>query len=122
MAMPRYEVARRLAREGPNEGPVSVDQGPQRHQRADHGRQAALEPSRRAHADQLTHDEAEIEASGMNQQALQDVRVPTQMRPPHPARVIDMREGPFDALAPLPHQAASAGATHATSIAIYRRL
>src|SRR3954467_10621972 len=32
-----------------------------------------------------------------------------------------MREGPFDALAPLAHQAASAGATHATSVAIYRR-
>src|ERR687898_3261773 len=116
MAMPGREVTRRIAREGPNEGPEGVHQGPQRHKRGDHGRQAALEPSWRADADQATHDDSEIEASRMNQQALQDVRVTTQMRPSHPARVIDMREGPFDTLAPLAHQAPSAGATHATAV------
>src|SRR3954452_16346590 len=63
-----------------------------------------------------------MQAPAMNHVPLKLVRDPPRMPPPHPARVIDMREGPFDALAPLPHQAASAGATHATSIAIYRRL
>ena len=48
---------------------------------------------------QVTLDQPEIEGPGMNQEALQDVRVPTQMRPPHPTRVRDVRERPFDQLA-----------------------
>ena len=40
---------------------------------------AALQPARRADPDQMTHDEPEIEATRMNQEALQDVRVAAQM-------------------------------------------
>ena len=70
--------------------------------------QSALQAARRADADQLTHDEPEIEATGMNQQALQDVRVTAQMRAAHAARVVEMREGAFDPLAASPHQAPAA--------------
>lgn len=42
------------------------------------GRESALQPARRADADQVTHDEPEIEAAGMNQQPLQNIRVAAQ--------------------------------------------
>src|SRR6266480_2121380 len=61
-----------------------------------------------AEADQLTHHEPEIEATRMNQQSLQDVRVAAQMGAAHAARVVEMREGAFDLLAALAHQSASA--------------
>ena len=82
----------------------------------------ALQPARRADADQVTHDEPEIEATRMNQQTLQDVRVAAQMRAAHPARVVEMREGAFDALAALAHQSASASSANPSSIAIHWRL
>jgi hypothetical protein len=55
-----------------------------------------LQPARRAAADQVAHDEPEIEAARMNQQALEDIRVAAQMRAPHPTRVVEMREGAGD--------------------------
>jgi len=45
---------------------------------------AALQPARRADANQVSHDEPEIEATRMNQEALQDIRVTAQMRATHP--------------------------------------
>ena len=83
---------------------------------------AALQPARRADPDQMTHDEPEIEATRMNQEALQDVRVAAQMRAPHPARVVEMRKRAFDPFAALAHQAAAAAAPHPATIAIHRRL
>ena len=41
----------------------------------------------------MTHDEPEIEATRMNQEALQDVRVAAQMGAPHPARVVALVRG-----------------------------
>ena len=77
------------------------------------------ESRRRADAEDLTHDEPKIEATGMNQQPLQDVRVTAQMGATHPARVIDMREGAFDRLATSTHQAPAAGSTNPATIAIH---
>ena len=52
----------------------------QEHQkRRDDGRRAILQPARRAAADQVAHDEPEIEAARMNQQALEDIDVAAQM-------------------------------------------
>src|SRR5580704_11464724 len=62
----------------------------------------------RATADQVAHDEPEIEAAGMNQQALEDIGVAAQMRAAHPPGVVEMCEGAFDSLAPLTHQAPAA--------------
>lgn len=47
--------------------------------------EAALEAARRAEANQLTHEQSEIEAAGANQQSLQKVRVATQVHATHPA-------------------------------------
>ena len=57
----------------------------------------------------MTHDEPEIEATRMNQEAFQDVRVAAQMRAPHPARVVEMRKRAFDPFAALAHQAVDQG-------------
>jgi hypothetical protein len=81
---------------------------------------AILQPARRAAADQVAHDEPEIEAARMNQQALEDIRVAAQMRATHPTRVVEMREGAFDPRAPLTHQATAARATNPPPIGIYR--
>jgi hypothetical protein len=48
------------------------------------GCRAILQPARRAAADQVAHDEPEIEAARMNQQALEDIGVAAQMRAAHP--------------------------------------
>ena len=82
---------------------------------------AALQPARRADPDQMTHDEPEIEATRMNQEALQDVGVAAQMGAPHPARVVEMRKRAFDPFAALAHQAAAASSPHPATIAIHRR-
>ena len=69
----------------------------------------------------MTHDEPEIEATRMNQEALQDVRVAAQMGAPHPARVVEMRKRAFDPFAALAHQAAAASSPHPATIARHRR-
>src|SRR6202163_1456679 len=92
----------------------------QEHQkRGNDGCRAILQPARRAAADQVAHDEPEIEAPRMNQQALEDIRVAAQIRAAHPTGVIEMREGAFDPLAPLTHQAPAARSTNPAPISIY---
>src|SRR5580658_3911774 len=58
----------------------------------------------------------------MNQQALEDIGVAAQMRAAHSTGVIEMREGAFDPLAPLTHQAPAARATNPPPIGIHRDL
>jgi hypothetical protein len=89
----------------------------QEHQkRGDESCRAILQPARRAAADQVAHDEPEIEAPRMNQQALEDIGVAAQMRATHPTGVVEMREGAFDPLAPLTHQAPAARSTDPSTI------
>src|ERR1700732_2126379 len=85
-------------------------------------RQAILQPARRADAEQVAHEQPEIEAPGMNQQALEDIGVAAQIRAAHPTGVVEMREGAFDPLAPLTHQATAAWATKPPPVGIYRGL
>jgi hypothetical protein len=58
----------------------------------------------------------------MNQQALEDIGVVAQMRAAHPTRVVEMREGAFDPLAALTHQATAARSTNPPTIGIHRDL
>ena len=55
--------------------------------------------ARRPHADQAPHDEPEIEATGVDEHTLQDVGVTAQVRSTHPARVVHVRDAPFEKLA-----------------------
>src|ERR1700685_1619421 len=84
------------------------------------GCRAILQPARRAATNQVAHDEPEIEAARMNQQALEDIGVAAQMRAAHPTGVVEMREGAFDSLAPLTHQAPAARSTKPPPIGIHQ--
>ena len=85
------------------------------HQR---GETAPLQAARRANADQLPEQHAEVEAREVNQEALQDIAMPAQMRAPHPAGLVGVRERTLDALATSAHQALAAGAPNAPTIRI----
>ena len=56
-----------------------------------------MQPSRRADANQAAHEQAKIEAAGMNEHALANVGVAPQVHATHPAGFIEMREGTFQA-------------------------
>src|SRR5712692_1802990 len=84
--------------------------------------QPALQAAGRPDADQMTHHEPEIEATRMDQQPFEDVRVTAQMRAAHAAGVVDMGERAFNPLAPSTHQAATAGTTNPPTIAVHGRL
>jgi hypothetical protein len=55
------------------------------------GHRAILQSARRAVTDQVAHDQPEVEASRMNQQALEDIRVAAQIRAAHATGVVDAR-------------------------------
>jgi hypothetical protein len=52
-----------------------------------------LKPARSAHADQLTHEEPEIEAARMNQQPLADIPVTAEVYATHPTGLKEMGKG-----------------------------
>ena len=62
-----------------NRGEPTSDDAHEHPERRKNSGHAALQPARRADPDQMTHDEPEIEATRMNQEALQDVGVAAQM-------------------------------------------
>jgi hypothetical protein len=66
-----------------------------RNKSANRHSESALEPSWRTHADQLTHEQPEIEAADVDQQPLANVSVPTQEEATHAAGLVEMREGTF---------------------------
>jgi hypothetical protein len=81
-------------------------QRPERMNHRDNGAEsrpeAALEGARCAGADQLTHEEPEIECANVDQQSLQNVRVAAEVYAAHSAGFIDVGEGTFQALAAEP--------------------
>src|SRR6059058_3986450 len=78
----------------------------------------ALKASWRPAPEHVPHQEPEIEGARVDDQPLEDVRMPAQMDPAQPAGVIDVRKRPFDVLAAAPYQPLPAGAAHAPAIAI----
>jgi hypothetical protein len=56
---------------------------------------AALEAPRRADAEQLPHQQAEIQAAGMNHQTFEDVVVTAEVDASHAARFVQVRRRPF---------------------------
>src|SRR5690554_435608 len=80
----------------------------QRQKRHQHRGDASLQPSRRADADELPHEQAEIEAAGVNQQSLANVGVAPEIDATKTACLIQMGEGAFEALAAKPQQAQAA--------------
>jgi len=93
---------------------------PNQRQKARQARdESSLQPAWRADADQVPHEQSEIEAAGVNQQPLQDVRVTTEVHAPHAARLIEMGKRPFESLAAEPQQAQASWAANAPTIAVH---
>jgi len=88
----------------------------QRDQRA----QAALEATRRADAEERAHQEPEIEAPDVDEEAFQDVRVAPQVRPAHPAGLIEMGVRPLQAFAAASLQPTAAGPAYPPAVRIDR--
>jgi hypothetical protein len=65
----------------------------------DHRTEAALQTARSAHANQPPHHQAKIEPAGVDQHALQNIDMPTQMRSAHAGGVVDVGKAAFDPLA-----------------------
>jgi hypothetical protein len=71
----------------------------QRQKRSHDGDEPPLQCSRRPDANQLPHEQSEIEAGRVNQQSLADVRMSAQVHAAQPPGFIEMCEGSFQALA-----------------------
>ena len=82
----------------------------------------SLPPPRRAAAERRPHQQTEVERAGMDEKSFEDALVTPQVRPPHPAGVIEMREGALDKLPTLAHQLSTAGSAGASTTAIDGRL
>ena len=78
-----------------------VDQGTKK------GRRAALEAPRRTDARQLPHEQPEVGATDVHEQAFEDIGMAAQMHPAHAPGLVEMRVGPFHPFAALPQQALS---------------
>lgn len=89
-------------------------------------RSAESEPGgsdrRRTRTQQLTHDQAQVEAAYVDQLPLQNVLVSAQMGAPHAAGFIAMREAAFDQVTAPPEQALAVTASHPPPILVYRLL
>ena len=78
-------------------------------QSVEEGGRAVLEATRRANARQVSHEQAEIQAAGVDEEALPDVGVPPQMHPAQAPGLVEMGVGSLEALAVVAEQALTAG-------------
>src|SRR4051812_21917237 len=80
----------------------------------------SLQPSWRANADHLTHEEPEIEAARVDQQPLPNVAVAAEVHASHAAGFIEMGKRSFQAFTAEPQQSLTARASNATPIPVHR--
>ena len=80
----------------------------QRDESAESRDEPALEAARGPDANQLPHEEPEIEGAGVDQQSLQNVGVPAEVHAAHPAGLIEMGKRAFQSLAAEPQQTLAA--------------
>src|SRR5687768_4657685 len=106
------------------EGPEGIarrqEESDERRKATIQGDSAALQTPRRADAEQLSHQQTQIERADVDQEALEDVVVTAQMHASHPAGFVQMRAR---ALQPFPtqaQQAFAALAANATAVPIDR--
>jgi len=85
-----------------HEVPEGTEQG---HKRGHDRVEPPLQASRRPDANQLSHEEAEIEAARVDQHSFPNVCVPAQIYAAHATGLVEMREGPLQPLAAQPQQA-----------------
>ena len=76
------------------------DDANQRQKGSQHGADPSLQPSRRANAAHLTHEEPEIEAARVDQRPLPNVDVTAEVHTPHAGGLTEMRKRPLQAFSP----------------------
>ena len=92
----------------------------QRQKRHEDRGEASLQPAWRADADQLPHEQAEIEAARVNQQSLADVGVTAEVDATEATGFIEMGEGPLEALAAESQQAQPPRTANPPTITVHR--
>ena len=104
-------------------GPRSDSEGPapaqETDQRAEDSRRTALQAPRRANARQLPHEQPEVEATDVHEQAFEDIGMAAQMHPAHAPGLVEMRVGPFHPFAALPQQALSTMTSNPPPVGIH---
>ena len=73
----------------------------------------SLKAARRADADPTLHEEPQIERADVHQHPFEDIGVPPQMHPAHPARLVEMRNGALESFATLAQQPLPPGPSRA---------
>ena len=106
----------------PDSVPDTRDQRHDRQDRGDTRRHAPLEAPGLPDADERAHQEAEVEAGGMDDQSFEDVLMTTQMRAAHAAGVVQMRIRSFEQFSALTQEALAASAAHAPTVRVHRAL
>ncbi len=86
------------------------------------GDTAPLQAAGRADPDQMTEQHAEVEACDVNQEALQDIPMPAEMRAPQAAGLVGVRKRSLDQFAPAAQQALATVPPNTPAIRIDRRL
>jgi hypothetical protein len=81
---------------------------------------ASLESAWRSASHCFSHDQAQVERPGMNEQSLDDVVMMPQVSSPHASGLIHMREASFHQFSPLPQQPLSALSPDASPVLINR--
>ena len=81
---------------------------------------AALEAARDPDARQFAHEEAQIRAADVHQQALEDVGMAAQIHAAQPSGFVEMGVGTFTSFAALAQQPLPAGALNPPPIAVHR--
>src|SRR2546426_675104 len=71
-----------------------------------------------AGSQQRAEDQAQIERPDVNQLALEDVGMPSEVPLSHPAGVVAMRKAPLDQRASLPEQALAIGPVHPLPVGV----
>src|SRR5574339_754095 len=101
----RHATRRAILDGGVDVAPATGDDGDERR---DHRAETALKPARRADAEERAHQEAQVEAADVYEEALRDVRVAPQVRAAHPAGLVEMGVGPLQVFAPATLQPTAA--------------
>ena len=99
----------------------TVPEPANQHEKRGHGGdESALQPSWCTDANQLPHQQSEIEASGVDQQSLSNIGVSAQVYSAHPSCFVEVRERPFEALAAEPQQAQAPRRANPPTIPVHR--
>src|SRR6185436_4138321 len=81
-------------------------------------REAALQAPRCADAEEPAHQDPEVQSCVVNQNALQNVRTPSEVEPPEMPGLVGMCEGPLQPFTSSSQQPATSIASNASAVAV----